>query len=50
MEPNNSDDCPRVFARQLEDMIEYADAKQDFAMAAWLSQVLDRLRSDHIGP
>jgi hypothetical protein len=37
----NGTECPRIFARQLEDMIAYADAQQDFALAAWLSQALD---------
>jgi hypothetical protein len=43
MDSKNGIDCPRIFASQLEDMIAYADAKQDFALAAWLSQALDRL-------
>ena len=47
MERNSGVECPRVFASQLEDMIAYADAKQDFALAAWLSQSLDRLMETH---
>jgi hypothetical protein len=43
MDSKNGIDCPRIFASQLEEMIAYADAKQDFALAAWLSQALDRL-------
>jgi hypothetical protein len=50
MEHNSGNQCPRVFASQLEDMIAFADAKQDFALAAWLSQALDRLMGDHIKP
>lgn len=48
MEQNTGNQCPRVFASQLEDMIAFADAKQDFALAAWLSQALDRMMGNHI--
>ncbi|MEG8014066.1 hypothetical protein [Sphingomonas sp. 22R3R2A-7] len=47
MERTSGVECPRVFASQLEDMIAYADAKQDFALAAWLSESLDRLMETH---
>jgi hypothetical protein len=47
MGDKNGVECPRVFASQLEDMIAYADAQQDYALAAWLSQALDRLMGTH---
>lgn len=50
MKPHGGNQCPRVFASQLEDMIAYADAKQDFVLAAWLSQALDRVMRAHIEP
>lgn len=48
MEPESRNHCPRVFANQLEDMIAFADASEDFALAAWLSQALERLMEGHL--
>jgi hypothetical protein len=50
MDRRNGINCPRMFASQLEDMIAYADSQQDFALAAWLSQALDRLMESHVNP
>lgn len=48
MDSKHGIECPRIFASQLEDMIAYADAKQDFALAAWLSQALDRFMESQL--
>jgi hypothetical protein len=50
MNRKRSDQCPRVFASQLKEMIDFADTNEDFALAAWLSQALDRLMGAHIKP
>jgi len=50
MDDDNSADCPRAFEAQLVSMIAYADTHQDYALGAWLSQALDRLREAHIIP
>jgi len=50
MEPRKNVNCPRVFSSQLQDMIAYADAQEDFALAAWLSQALDRIMESHSKP
>lgn len=43
MELETGAQYPQAFVSQLEEMIAFADAKEDFALAAWLSQALDRL-------
>jgi len=48
MNQNESANCPRVLAKQLEHMIEFADKKQDYVLAAWLAQALERIKDNHI--
>jgi hypothetical protein len=43
----SGDQCPQAFVSQLKDMIAFADEKNDFALAAWLCQALDRMRTAH---
>ncbi len=48
MNQNGGEDCPRVLAKQLEHMIEFADKKQDYVLAAWLVQVREHIKDKHI--
>lgn len=48
MNQNESENCPRVIAKQLEHMIEFADKKQDYLLAAWLLQALEHIKDSHI--
>ncbi len=34
---------PNVFASQLEGMIAFADAQEDYVLGAWLSEALNRM-------
>lgn len=34
---------PSMFASQLESMIAFADAHEEFVLGAWLSQALNRI-------
>ncbi len=36
---------PSVFASQLESMIAFADAREEFVLGAWLSQALNRINA-----
>ncbi|KQM71682.1 hypothetical protein ASE72_09170 [Sphingomonas sp. Leaf20] len=36
---------PSKFASQLESMIEFADAHEEFVLGAWLSQALNRINA-----
>lgn len=36
---------PSMFASQLERMISFADAQEEFVLGAWLSQALDRINA-----
>ncbi len=48
MDQNESENCPRVLAQQLEHMIEFADKKQDHVLAAWLVQAHEHIKDKHI--
>lgn len=48
MNQNESENCPRVLAKQLDHMIEFADKKQDYVLAAWLAQALEHIKNSHI--
>lgn len=48
MHQNESENCPRVLAKQLEHMIEFADKKQDYVLAAWLALALEHITNSHI--
>lgn len=49
MDENERQDCPVVLIKQLEHMIEYADNKRDYVLAAWLSQARERIQDEHVG-
>lgn len=48
MDHNEGSECPRVLVQQLQHMVEFADAKGDYVLAAWLTQAQERLRGNYL--
>jgi hypothetical protein len=48
MDHKKGEESPSVYVNQLESMIAFADARDDFVLAAWLSEANERIKTSHM--